>query len=413
MNSLHLCIDHNEMTSSICKELESGNSFLSQLIDSSFEKQFRKCIEEQFGERLIRPPKVEISVGWIRSLKHLTKTEAYGVVEIVVSVPNDDNLKIKEIIIEGFIPSHVESPSDLLTRCYKIKKWKKWTNHKVRFWGEIPGMLFEKAFNEVQSSRIPQPYQVELSGSHEYGWSCEYDLATFHHVVTGDIIFCNCHKEAHKQILEEVEDQIANPPSPGTDSLSSWRRPRLVKLLSQGRYQDGVCHFCLVENHSIEHSHLQYGTDVKSSYAAYVNILMRQDGLDRKTALREVKRRLGISRWIREDQLYDLVHKLFKSAKILRESSPEWLRGLRFDIYLPEYNLAIEHQGQQHYEPVDFWGGKEGFKNTVRRDNLKRKRCKENGVSLVEVRYDQTLTEASLRHRLNRWLKLKENIEEA
>ena len=123
------------------------------------------------------------------------------------------------------------------------------------------------------------------------------------------------------------------------------------------------------------------------------------------------KRLLGISRWKREDQLYDLVQKLFKSATILREASPEWLYGLRFDIYLPEYNLAIEHQGQQHYEPVDCWGGEEGFKNTVRRDYLKRKRCKDNGVSLVEVRFDQALTEVSLRYRLNRWLKLKEDNE--
>ena len=34
----------------------------------------------------------------------------------------------------------------------------------------------------------------------------------------------------------------------------------------------------------------------------------------------------------------------------------EWLGQQHLDFYLPEFNIAIECQGEQHYEPVDFAG---------------------------------------------------------
>ena len=34
----------------------------------------------------------------------------------------------------------------------------------------------------------------------------------------------------------------------------------------------------------------------------------------------------------------------------------DWLGAQSLDFYLPEYNIAIECQGLQHYKPVDFAG---------------------------------------------------------
>lgn len=33
------------------------------------------------------------------------------------------------------------------------------------------------------------------------------------------------------------------------------------------------------------------------------------------------------------------------------------IKPLRFDFYLPKYNLVIEYDGKQHFEPVKFWNG--------------------------------------------------------
>ena len=60
---------------------------------------------------------------------------------------------------------------------------------------------------------------------------------------------------------------------------------------------------------------------------------------------------------------------------------------LPFDFYLPECNIAIEYQGIQHYEPVDYFGGQEKFDNQVLRDNIKKEYCQKNNVFLFEIPY--------------------------
>lgn len=51
---------------------------------------------------------------------------------------------------------------------------------------------------------------------------------------------------------------------------------------------------------------------------------------------------------------------------------------LKFDFYLPDYNLCIEYQGQQHYIPVNYWGGLEGLKRNQEYDLLKKNYCRKS-----------------------------------
>lgn len=60
---------------------------------------------------------------------------------------------------------------------------------------------------------------------------------------------------------------------------------------------------------------------------------------------------------------------------------------LRFDFYLPKYNLCIEYQGEQHYKPVKYFGGKDSFVKQQKYDEEKRKYCKENNIQLIEIPY--------------------------
>ena len=61
---------------------------------------------------------------------------------------------------------------------------------------------------------------------------------------------------------------------------------------------------------------------------------------------------------------------------------------LKFDFYLPDYNLCIEYQGEQHYKSVQYWGGEEAFKKVQIRDQIKKDYCLENEIFLLEVPYD-------------------------
>lgn len=60
---------------------------------------------------------------------------------------------------------------------------------------------------------------------------------------------------------------------------------------------------------------------------------------------------------------------------------------LRFDFYLPKYNILIEYQGKQHYEPQQPFGGLERFEIQTKCDNLKREYCKKHNIKLIEIPY--------------------------
>ena len=59
------------------------------------------------------------------------------------------------------------------------------------------------------------------------------------------------------------------------------------------------------------------------------------------------------------------------------------------DFYLPDYNVAIECQGKQHFEPVEFFGGEENFNYVIERDERKRILCEENGVRIEYINYNE------------------------
>ncbi len=66
---------------------------------------------------------------------------------------------------------------------------------------------------------------------------------------------------------------------------------------------------------------------------------------------------------------------------------------LRFDFYLEELNICIEYDGEQHFKPILFFGGKESFKKIQINDNIKTKFCKDNNIKLIRFNYKQTENE--------------------
>ena len=65
---------------------------------------------------------------------------------------------------------------------------------------------------------------------------------------------------------------------------------------------------------------------------------------------------------------------------------------LSYDFYIPQFNLLIEYQGQQHERPVDFKGrGKEYaekcFRTQQEHDERKRKYAQAHNIDLLEIWY--------------------------
>ena len=70
-----------------------------------------------------------------------------------------------------------------------------------------------------------------------------------------------------------------------------------------------------------------------------------------------------------------------------------WLGLQSLDFYLPEYNTAIECQGIQHFEEVEHFGGSKGLEENKRRDRRKYQLCRENGVNIFYVNYNDDVDE--------------------
>jgi hypothetical protein len=90
--------------------------------------------------------------------------------------------------------------------------------------------------------------------------------------------------------------------------------------------------------------------------------------------------------------LASLLREVFPDKELQRNRRPPWLDGLELDIFFPELNLAFEYNGEQHYRPVDFFGGQAAFVDLTKRDRRKAELCQQNGVKLVVVSYTDTLT---------------------
>lgn len=94
-----------------------------------------------------------------------------------------------------------------------------------------------------------------------------------------------------------------------------------------------------------------------------------------------IKGKDKISHYLLEKNIF------FKSQK-----SYDDLRGigggkLSYDFYLPDFNLLIEYQGEQHEHPIDAFGGDKQFMIQQEHDKRKREYANEHGIELLEIWY--------------------------
>lgn len=92
------------------------------------------------------------------------------------------------------------------------------------------------------------------------------------------------------------------------------------------------------------------------------------------------------TKWGTEYKLFVFVSKFLDDA--VYQYRPEWLGRQSFDIFIPSQNIAIEYQGQQHYEALDVFGGQEAFEDNQKRDARKRELSAAHSVKVLDWKYD-------------------------
>lgn len=102
------------------------------------------------------------------------------------------------------------------------------------------------------------------------------------------------------------------------------------------------------------------------------------------------KGELYIQDWLNKKGISFIIQKRFKECKDQNI--------LPFDFYLPDYNLCIEFQGQQHYDPklfIDRYKSKEkglyAYKKQKYHDTLKEIFCKNRKIRLLKIKYNDNI----------------------
>lgn len=77
-----------------------------------------------------------------------------------------------------------------------------------------------------------------------------------------------------------------------------------------------------------------------------------------------------------------------KNIPFKREYMFNSLPGKKFDFYLPNINTCIEYDGEQHFIPVEYFGGEDALIATQERDKEKNSFCIKNGIPLIRITYN-------------------------
>ena len=104
----------------------------------------------------------------------------------------------------------------------------------------------------------------------------------------------------------------------------------------------------------------------------------------------ETKGEKSIRHWLEDQKIEYVYQKTFDDCKDKKV--------LPFDFYLPDHNILIEYDGEQHFEPIDFAGRGEEWalqqlKITQRHDNIKNIYCQQNNIRLLRIPYFKNVEE--------------------
>jgi very-short-patch-repair endonuclease len=83
----------------------------------------------------------------------------------------------------------------------------------------------------------------------------------------------------------------------------------------------------------------------------------------------------------------------FVTQKMYKDCLSDRNKQFRFDFYLPEENIIIECDGEQHFKPLKFrsenYNIQEWFEIIQERDKLKTKYCIDNSIKIIRISYKE------------------------
>lgn len=100
----------------------------------------------------------------------------------------------------------------------------------------------------------------------------------------------------------------------------------------------------------------------------------------------------SIRYYLEDNNIEYIYQKIFKDCK--------YKKYLLYDFYLPDLNMCIEYDGEQHFKPIEYFGGINTFNNVKIKDKIKNEYCNNNNIHLIRISYEEDI-EKKLDKKLN------------
>lgn len=231
---------------------------------------------------------------------------------------------------------------------------------------------FECGKELIRESKITPIEELSKKFKKIHGDKYYYDFSTFIDCKKEMVMFCPKHGE------------FKQTPS---NHLNGHGCQKCARELSSQKHFKGTERF-IREAKKVHGDKYDYSKTIYIGSLDEVTIICPIHGEFKQIASEHLRGR-GC-KYCNESKLENEVNNVLNGLNVSfeRQKRFKWLGRKSLDFYLPEYNIAIECQGEQHYFPVNF-GGKEQknseqlFKQQVKRDKIKRKLCESNNVKLV------------------------------
>lgn len=216
-----------------------------------------------------------------------------------------------------------------------------------------------------------------------HGDTYDYSKSNYIDIKTKICIICNKHKEPY-EFLQLPEDHIRNGsgcPKCKFEKLIKLRTLTLEEFVEKANKKHGIGIY--------DYSKVNY-IDSRTK----VEIICSKHGSFWKSPSNHLQG--GGCPKCNKNKGEDNIRKFLIEKEIEFEEQKQFsgcrnVLPLRFDFYLPKYNLCIESDGNIHSEKIN-WNGKmsdeemeKELKLTQHRDNIKNEFCKSNGIILLRV----------------------------
>ena len=278
-----------------------------------------------------------------------------------------------------------------------------------------------------------------------YGWQIAYQLGN------GSVAFCSCFREAWDRHFDYLQRKFAGNPARAFLKFAWHINPATLKAFFPGcnvaarepqiidgkefffsnhglkapeldekfwkspeqifQFKESICEVCTGRVPKHYYCHKMYGGPFAQVYGAWVGAELIRQGYFEWSNLVDVsiRRKLwnGAENKIRtivgvpkigekfasETMLFKTIAFLLRGHEVIHHYRADWLAHQELDIFVPSLKLAIEYQGEQHFNPVEAWGGEDGLQETRQRDNEKKLKCECAGIKLIYFDYTMELTE--------------------